>query len=104
MLGPKGNVEVELKSISCASTFSLILRMNGQLLVTGKANFLAHDPDDYKVSSIPQHVNLDIQVDQVAAGGEHYMMADRTGILWMSGENRNGCLGFSDSKHRILPQ
>ena len=31
-------------------------------------------------------------------------MADRTGILWVSGENKNGCLGFADGKHRIIPQ
>jgi len=37
-------------------------------------------------------------------GYDHYLMVDRTDMLWVTGENQHGCLGTGDNRKRLMPQ
>lgn len=104
ILGKKGEVEVKIKQVCCGASISLLLRLNGQLLVTGKNEFMGVTSDDYLLHSIPQQIKVDVAINQIACGYDHYLFTDEQGQLWGCGENVNGCLGVPDGRHRILPQ
>lgn len=53
LLGKKGEVEVKVKQVCCGQSTTLMLRLNGQLLVTGKNEHKGVKSDDYMTCSVP---------------------------------------------------
>lgn len=82
----------------------MILKETGVVKMIGKGLHQKIRFDDYMRYSLPYQIFEDILVHQIAVGFDHFLMVDRTGMLWVSGENANGCLGTSDSKKRVHPQ
>lgn len=52
---------------------------------------------------MPYKLSDEIEAVQLCVGFDHFMMVDRKGQLWATGENTNGCLGTTDVKHRSVP-
>ena len=57
----------------------MILRLNGQLLITGKHDFRGVQADDYQVCSLPSVMTSEVQVNQIACGFDHYLFTDSQG-------------------------
>jgi alpha-tubulin suppressor-like RCC1 family protein len=76
LLDNKGGVEQKIKQIAAGESVSLILRLNGQLLITGKHDFRGVQSDDYQTYSLPSVLTSEVQVNQIACGYDHYLFSD----------------------------
>jgi len=92
-----------VKQVGCGKNISLILEPNGAANVCGKGMYQRVKFDDYKEYSVPRLISEDIKVRSLAAGYDHYLMVDKHGMLWVTGENAHGCLGVADGKKRVAP-
>lgn len=93
-----------IKFVDCGKAISLILKQTGVVKMLGKGLHQKLRFDDYMRYSLPYQISEDIVINQIAVGFDHYLMVDKTDMLWVAGENAHGCLGTSDAKKRLSPQ
>ena len=95
----------EIQYISCFRNHSLFLDRQGSVWVCGNNQYgqLGLSVQECTNRAVPVKIDNLPAIRLVACGYSHSLFLDRSGCVWVCGNNEYGQLGLSDNKNRFQP-